>query len=138
MSPGKRAPRNLSDVDPDSFGAIIRRRREEAGMSQEELGVAIGADQARVSAYENNRFKPNEEMLIALAQALHVPAGLLFESSQWGGLLPVGPERREKLKQLHEADWRMFDHVLEVIGDIAPEQRATFERGFEQFLKEWR
>lgn len=90
MAPGRREPRNISELDPSSFGAQLRRLRMDAGLSQEELGEAIGTDQTRISAYERNRFRPNEDIILDIARVLHVQPGVLMESSQWGGALPTG------------------------------------------------
>ena len=138
MSPThRREPRNIRDVPPDSFGAQLRRLRMDAGLSQEELGAAIGTDQTRISAWENNKFRPQEDNIMDLAHALGVRPGVLMESAAWGGALPVGTERRERLKAAHERDWRLFDQVLDTLGEVTPEERARFERGFEQFLSDW-
>lgn len=138
MSPGKREPRNLADVEPDSFGAQLRKLRVDAGLSQGELGAAVGADQARVSAWERNRYTPHEDIIIALAQALNVPPGKLYEGSRWGGVLPVPEELRDNLKRAHEQDWQNFSRYLESADNLTPEQRARFIEGFNKFLETWK
>ncbi len=139
MSPGRNpAARNVSNVDPHSLGGQLRRLREEAGLTQTELGNAVGLPQARISEYERNTHKPNEDLIIEIAKVLNVSPGRLYEATRWGTTLPVGTERREKLRHLDETDWRLFDHVLDVVGEITPAERARFERTFEKFLSEWK
>ena len=51
MSPRDKTP-NILEVDPSSFGGQLRRLRMDAGLTQEELGEAIGLNQQRISMYE--------------------------------------------------------------------------------------
>lgn len=51
MSPRDKTP-NIREVDPSSFGGQLRRLRMDAGLTQEELGEAIGLNQQRISMYE--------------------------------------------------------------------------------------
>ena len=137
MSPHKREPYNELDLDPDSFGAQLRRIRKERGLSQGELGAAIGANQARISAYEMGRNVPNEEMMLQLAEALNVPPFLFFEAGHFGGALPVGPEMRKHLQKMEPRELRLFEQAMAVMGEVTPEQRAQFEKGFASFLETW-
>ena len=82
MSPRDKTP-NIREVDPSSFGGQLRRLRMDAGLTQEELGEAIGLNQQRISMYERGLHLPErEEVIIDLANALGVSPGTLFESSR--------------------------------------------------------
>lgn len=52
------------------FGANVKRYREEAGLSQEELGIRIGADQAYISRMESGQFNPTLDTIEQLSNAL--------------------------------------------------------------------
>lgn len=67
MSPRDKTP-NIREVDPSSFGGQLRRLRMDAGLTQEELGEAIGLNQQRISMYERGLHLPErEEVIIDLA-----------------------------------------------------------------------
>lgn len=137
MSPRREHAYNMVDVDPASFGGQLRRLREDAGLSQEELAERLGMKQQRISTFERNAVMPREDLIIKLADALDIPPARLFEASRFQGVLPLGPERRARLLELRERDWQLFDHTLDAIGDLTPEERARFERMFSAFLETW-
>lgn len=58
----------------------IRALREIAGLTQEELGAAICVGKAAVSAWERGRATPSSDDLPAIAKALGVEVGDLFEA----------------------------------------------------------
>jgi transcriptional regulator with XRE-family HTH domain len=51
----------------------IRERRQQLGLTQEELASQLHVDQKQISKWENGRGNPTARTLIALAQALEVP-----------------------------------------------------------------
>lgn len=108
MSPRDKTP-NIREVDPSSFGGQLRRLRMDAGLTQEELGEAIGLNQQRISMYERGLHLPErEEVIIDLANALGVSPGTLFESSRFNGAIITSSER---LKRLGERDWQELHHL---------------------------
>lgn len=58
----------------------IRALREVAGLTQEELGAAVGLGKAAVSAWERGHSTPGSDDLPAIAKALGVEVGDLFEA----------------------------------------------------------
>lgn len=138
MSPRNKMALNVTDVDPNTFGGILRRAREDAGLSQAELGELVGSPQSRISLYERGKNMPGEDVVLKLAEALGISAGLLFEASQFGTVVVLGEERRKRMAGLREDDWRFFDQALAVMEDLAPEERETFQRRVAQFLTGWR
>jgi transcriptional regulator with XRE-family HTH domain len=59
---------------------IIRRYRNQAGISQQQLADSVGVSKGFISALEGGRSVPNLDMLIQLADALDVPAGTLVNA----------------------------------------------------------
>ena len=53
-----------------SFGDRLREARIAAGMTQEQLGFAVGVTKSSVSAWENGRETPNFRVLPDLREAL--------------------------------------------------------------------
>lgn len=73
------------------FGDILRRRRSEIGISQEELAFLAGVDRTFVSRIERGIRQPSLRTLIGLGQALKISAADLvleaetqFNSNQKG------------------------------------------------------
>lgn len=56
-----------------NVGQRIRKHREEAGVSQKKLGLALGLSDKAVSAYESGRTLPPLETLFRIAEELDKP-----------------------------------------------------------------
>ena len=91
-------------TNPPSLGVRIRRARERARLSQEELAALVGASKRAVGDWENDRRKPRNR-LGALEDVLGVS---LDDSEQNEPDLP-SPEEMERLRE----------HAREVLGDKA-------------------
>jgi transcriptional regulator with XRE-family HTH domain len=64
--------------DPQvALGRAIRLRREELGISQENLGLEVGYDQGWISHIENGRTNPAYGTVDAIARALAWPLSQL-------------------------------------------------------------
>lgn len=65
-----------------SFGEVVRRRRMELGLTQEELGARFGRDSTRVSKVESGhtfRRLPDVEEFLEWAEALELDPALILE-----------------------------------------------------------
>ena len=60
--------------------AIIKRYRNQAGLSQQQLADSVGVSKGFISALEGGRSVPNLDMLVQIADALDVPAGMLVNA----------------------------------------------------------
>lgn len=67
----------MSDV-----ALLIRRAREDAGVTQSALAEATGIQQPRLSQYENGRVRPSPETLGRILKALHVRPSIRLEVAQ--------------------------------------------------------
>jgi len=65
-----------------AFGAAVRRRREELGLSQEEFGFQSGMDRTYVSGIERGVRNPTIRVVIRLAAALGVKASTLMKRAE--------------------------------------------------------
>jgi transcriptional regulator with XRE-family HTH domain len=64
----------------DVFGAILRERRLQAGLTQEQLALEADIRRTYVSMLELGQHQPTLNMLFTLAKALHcAPSDLLLE-----------------------------------------------------------
>ena len=57
----------------------LRFWREQRGLSQRQLGDAIGVSDNAISQFERGRIKPRLHHCMALAQALGIDAGILTQ-----------------------------------------------------------
>ena len=70
-----------------SFGDRLRAARTAAGMTQEQLGFALGVTKSSVSAWENDRETPGFRLLPALRTAL----GRSLDELVCGAAVAAGP-----------------------------------------------
>lgn len=92
----------MADIKAKGLGALLRRLREEAGLSQAGLAGRLGWDKGRLSKYETGSLAVSFKTLDKLALALGLePAGVaalafvfasprLLERAQAEGRLPEG------------------------------------------------
>jgi transcriptional regulator with XRE-family HTH domain len=75
-----------------SLGQLIRERRAELGMTQEELAERIGKGQNYLSHVERGRIqRPGREIMRAIADALDLPmVDLVVASAGWADLSDIG------------------------------------------------
>ncbi|WP_080738408.1 helix-turn-helix domain-containing protein [Rhodococcoides fascians] len=72
-------------------GDCLRRAREWAGMSQEEVGAALDISRRSISSYESNVRQPKRSVLIAWAMATGVSLGFLEAGEVPAPRPPVPP-----------------------------------------------
>lgn len=71
-----------------SFGALLRGRRRNAGISQRDLASRVGLDFSYISKLENDRIAaPAAETIVAIANALKITSEDLLAAA---GKLPAG------------------------------------------------
>ena len=58
---------------------VLKRHRNAAGLSQQQLADSVGVSKGFISALEGGRSVPNLDMLVQLADALNVRPGELVE-----------------------------------------------------------
>jgi transcriptional regulator with XRE-family HTH domain len=70
-----------------ALGRAIANRREELGLKQEQLALAVGTDQARISRIENAGDNPSYGLVDRIAKALGLE---LWELAKRAGELKTG------------------------------------------------
>jgi transcriptional regulator with XRE-family HTH domain len=73
----------------ERFAANLRRLREGAGLSQEELAFRAGVHRTQISLLENGTRLPRFETLIRLAGAVGASAADLCEGIVWEPIISV-------------------------------------------------
>lgn len=68
-----------------SFGRVIRRRREAAGLSQEDLALEADVHRTYVSILERGAGNPSLSVIDALATVLGTSIAALFEEAENDG-----------------------------------------------------
>jgi transcriptional regulator with XRE-family HTH domain len=67
-------------VKSGEIGAVIRNRRKELGLSQEELAEMVGVSYQQIQRYENGSTMLNVENMQRIAQVLSMPITGFFKS----------------------------------------------------------
>ncbi len=68
----------MPKIDKNSTAYKIRKCRENCGLTQEQLGAAIGTVRTNIGSYESGRTKPSLETIVKFAQIFRVdPVELL-------------------------------------------------------------
>lgn len=82
-------------VQAMSFGERLRRRREEKGMTQQQLAQQLGISKSAVGNYETGVSMPREDVLLQLFSALDAEPNYLFQDSfhSGGGALSSGEQQ---------------------------------------------
>jgi transcriptional regulator with XRE-family HTH domain len=68
----------MNDTTRLKFGKRIRQAREDAGLSQLQVGVALGVSDKTISGYESDRISPPVEKLLSLADLFKKPIGFFL------------------------------------------------------------
>lgn len=83
LTTGIRILYNMRMPSDAAWGEQIKRRREELGLSSEELGARIGRHFSMVHRYENSEIDLRRSVMVKIAEALEAdPCDLFFP--EWG------------------------------------------------------
>ncbi len=111
-----------------AMGELIRKAREEAGLSQEELARYIYRRRATVTDLENGKHEPDASTLALLAAALEKPIQYFYPRHMWTEIKPdtLSPKEKELLIHFRKA-WdeniqQVIIGVVKVIAEFDPEE----------------
>lgn len=110
------------------MGELIKQARQLRGMSQEELGKAIGKTKSAISKYELGHREPSFPQLRQIANALNVTVGYLegYESI----------ESKKVIDAVETGDYRTLEKLIGIpegsIIPISPEEEDEIRKQVEQ------
>jgi HTH-type transcriptional regulator/antitoxin HipB len=97
---------------PGSVGAVVRQLRQERGWSQVELARRADIGQNDVSRVETGKSKiPQEQTLVAIAEALGVSLGLIYERTLYPEISYQIPPLRHELKTMRVNQQTVMTHL---------------------------
>ena len=64
-----------------AFGSVVRERRKERGLSQEELAHRAGVERSHMGKIERGEHLPNLVMILSIADVLSLKPGKLVDMS---------------------------------------------------------
>ncbi len=101
MSKPSATPPHLPDL---LLGRLIRLRRQELGLSQEQLGAVIGVTFQQVQKYEHGTNRVGFSRLVAIAGALHCRVADLVAPLDDKNMLATASPQLNELTQAGAAD----------------------------------
>jgi transcriptional regulator with XRE-family HTH domain len=107
----------------NEFGAVLRARRHELGLTQEELSARTGVAQMTISSVETGSSTPRVDILLKLCLGLGVSPNWVLQEA---GLLP-----REGEGGGSEEFWELWS-VMERLGPAERQDVLRFAR-----YREW-
>jgi transcriptional regulator with XRE-family HTH domain len=111
------------------FGRRLSRLRQELGLTQRELGVAVGISSRMIAYYETEKGNPPLELLPKLAKALRVSIdGLLGVETGTAGPPPRNARLWRKLMRLEELPDRKRRVLVRLIDEMLEEPQEASSR----------
>ncbi|GAA1760297.1 helix-turn-helix domain-containing protein [Nostocoides vanveenii] len=115
----------MTDNDPTDImqiAAVVQQGREAAGLSASELARAAGIQPSTVTRLERGEKCPTAPTLIAIAQALGVPATDLLVSARW---VP-----KDELPSF-------TPYLRAKYGDLSSEAKTELEASFQRIVTKY-
>lgn len=76
----------MTNIDTaQTFGMRLAIARNRKGLTGDKLGELVGVSRAQISLYENDKNRPSHDKLLALCDALEVPATWLLTGEETAG-----------------------------------------------------
>ena len=108
-----------------TIGDIIRNRRKELNMTQEDLARILNTTKATVSRWESGDIrKIKRPMIMALENVLQIDAKLFFQRDE-----VIMPDEERLLTAYRQASDEIRDAALSMLEDSAEKNRKTPARG---------
>ena len=103
-----------------SFGQVIRERRRQLGLTQEEVARGIKTSTPFVGHLESGKRHPSDETLTRLAEVLGLDRRELFFLANPGALALVSPDIKSKI----DSSWNDFrkNEQLRRVHNIASDE----------------
>ncbi len=101
-----------------SFGERMRDRREELGLSRQELSRMLGLSLSAISNYETGVSFPKEEVMLRMFDCLETDPNFLFQDSFRGGAGVLSRTERDLLDQYRGLSPLGRETVRSVVGAL--------------------
>jgi transcriptional regulator with XRE-family HTH domain len=99
----------------ETFGSRLRAAREEAKLTQEQLGEVLGVTKSQVSYYESDKDNPSYDNLVLAAQTLRRTPTFLLTGTEGAAGEMIDPETYRLLVKVRELPEVLQDFVEEAI-----------------------
>jgi len=99
----------------ETFGQRLARFRKTKGLTQGELGAAIGVSIRALSAYERDECEPSIELLAALGNQLGVSVDELLGTLKETSRILINPRWAKRFKQIEFLSGRKQQAIMQVI-----------------------
>lgn len=109
-------------MDIKGFGAYLREKRKEHGITLEQLGKEAGFTKGYLSNIENGRRNiPSPDILEKLAGPLGVHyEDLMIEAGYWKG--SYSKEDKDLFEEIHNEKWTLNNQISELLKSIADDE----------------
>ena len=107
-----------------AFGELLRRRREELGISRDDLAAALGVSRSAIGNYETSVSFPKEDVLLQLFNALDVDPNYLFRGS-FRQSFQCSQSEQQMLEQYRRLPRAARQTVRSVMDGFAAVQRES-------------
>lgn len=105
------------------YGQMIKKAREEAGITQEALGKAIGVSGVTIMRYEKGQRNPSSKVIGEIAEVLGEPFLKLFLAASDEFMAKT----KERLRKLNSSEWEEVPFDL-----VHADQQAHLENRMKQ------
>lgn len=120
----------------ETRGDRIKRLREQAKLTQEQLAKLAGISGAAVSDYEKNKYQPKVSTCNQIAKALNLPPDAILDMPPGSGYDNPQPYLTKKLPMLGEipcglptVEWEVIEWVDVLIEDWGPNRYVLRANG---------
>lgn len=104
------------DSEPKLFGALLRKLRKNAGLTQQELAQELGVSRRSVDYYERESHQPPAHLLAILAQVLNVTVDELLGIKPLKNETPkLGARLERRLRQIEKLNPKAKKQILQIL-----------------------
>jgi transcriptional regulator with XRE-family HTH domain len=106
------------------LGARIKKLRKQHKLTQKELAAAVGITYGQLNKYESGLNNPSPEILIKIADQLHISLDVLMTGHQPDNIPITNARLIERMKALEEVQPQDQEAIITLIDAIIVKHRA--------------
>lgn len=111
-----------------AFGAVLRKLRKQDGLTQSELGKALGISYSTVSMYERGEREPDFEMLEIIADYFNVSMDYLHDKETEKSPEAVAPTTRDSERE------KKYEVIYDLFYNLSDEKKRLAVTGLQYLL----